>query len=144
MFKRRVVKETFENGRSVASVARDHGLNANMVFSWRRDPRFRVSGGSPLEVVDFMPIELAGGMSANRVAAEGLRRLVRLSWFFSRVIVYGFAGVLILTWHCAWFGFWRGHDSSSFKHQGLAGGGCHGHAQEFSWPVSDCREDFGA
>ncbi len=32
--------EALEPGASVASVARHHGLNATMVFAWRRDPRF--------------------------------------------------------------------------------------------------------
>ena len=39
-FKRRVVAETLEPGASVAAVARQHGLNTNMVFLWRGDPRF--------------------------------------------------------------------------------------------------------
>lgn len=34
--KRRIVEETFEAGTSVAVVARRHGVNANQVFSWRR------------------------------------------------------------------------------------------------------------
>jgi transposase len=34
--KRQIVEETFEAGTSVAVVARRHGVNANQVFSWRR------------------------------------------------------------------------------------------------------------
>lgn len=34
--KRQIVEETFEGGVSVAVVARRHGVNANQVFSWRR------------------------------------------------------------------------------------------------------------
>ena len=54
-FKRQVVSETFEKGVSVASVARRHGLNANMVFLWRRDRRF----SNVEQVPQFLPVEVA-------------------------------------------------------------------------------------
>ena len=53
-FKRRVVAETMEPGASVSEVARRHGLNANMVFVWRGDPRF----GPGREVAAFLPVEI--------------------------------------------------------------------------------------
>jgi transposase len=34
--KRRIVEETFVDGASVARIAQSHGLNANLVFNWRR------------------------------------------------------------------------------------------------------------
>ena len=34
--KRRIVEETLTEGASVALVARTHGVNANLVFSWRK------------------------------------------------------------------------------------------------------------
>lgn len=54
-FKRRVVAETLDAGASVASVARRHGLNANMVFQWRRDPRF----GPGRDAAVFLPVEVS-------------------------------------------------------------------------------------
>lgn len=53
-FKRRVVAETLKPGASVASVARWHGLNANMVFLWRGDPRF----GPGQDATAFLPVEV--------------------------------------------------------------------------------------
>jgi len=53
-FKRRVVAETLEAGASVAAVARGHGLNANMVFMWRRDRRF----GPGRDAAVFLPVEV--------------------------------------------------------------------------------------
>jgi transposase len=35
--KRRIVGETFEPGASVSAVARRHELNANLLFTWRRE-----------------------------------------------------------------------------------------------------------
>ena len=37
--KRLIVEQTLEPGASVARVARAHGLNANVVFHWRREYR---------------------------------------------------------------------------------------------------------
>jgi transposase len=34
--KRRIVEETLVDGASVARIAQAHGLNANLVFNWRR------------------------------------------------------------------------------------------------------------
>ena len=53
-FKRRVVAEALEPGASVAEVARRHGLNANMVFLWRGDPRF----GPGRDAAAFLPVEV--------------------------------------------------------------------------------------
>jgi len=53
-FKRRVVAETLGPGASVAEVARRHGLNANMVFMWRGDPRFGPGRDAPA----FLPVEV--------------------------------------------------------------------------------------
>ena len=48
--KRRIVAETYEPGASVSVVARRHDVNANQVFTWRRQfregGRGRVSAGS--------------------------------------------------------------------------------------------------
>lgn len=57
--------ETFESGRSVASVARDHGLNANMVFSWRRDSRF----GPGRDTSGFFPVEVPGVLTSSASTA---------------------------------------------------------------------------
>ena len=46
--------ETLEPGASVAAVARGHGLNANMVFLWRGDPRF----GPGRDATAFLPVEV--------------------------------------------------------------------------------------
>lgn len=34
--KRRIVEEALQGGESVAAVARRHGINANLLFSWRK------------------------------------------------------------------------------------------------------------
>ena len=67
-FKRRVVGETLEPGASVAAVARRHGLNANMVFLWRGDPRFGPGRDAP----SFLPVEVATSEVAIPLAPVGV------------------------------------------------------------------------
>ncbi len=43
--KRRIVEETLAEGTSVARVARAHGVNANLVFNWRRRYQAGLLGG---------------------------------------------------------------------------------------------------
>jgi transposase len=52
--KRRIVAETFAPGASVSIVARRHDLNANMLFTWRR----QIGAGALLparDAVTFVP-----------------------------------------------------------------------------------------
>lgn len=50
--KRRIVAESFELNASVAVVARRHGINANLLFTWRQ--RFGSVGP-----VDIIPVTIA-------------------------------------------------------------------------------------
>lgn len=43
-------------GVSVSRVARRYDVNANLVFTWLRDPRFADGGGD--EVASFLPVEI--------------------------------------------------------------------------------------
>ena len=59
--KRRIVEETLLPGASVAAVAQRHDLNANLLFSWRRqaDVGSRVGGErvpATAEPAEFVPI----------------------------------------------------------------------------------------
>jgi transposase len=52
--KRRIVAESFEEGASVAEVARRYGLNANLVFTWRRQ-----FGEPAAEAPAILPVTIA-------------------------------------------------------------------------------------
>lgn len=65
-----MVRETFESGRSVAAVARDHGLNANMVFCWRRDGRFRAADQPLANTIEFLPVHIRAGDDGATVPAK--------------------------------------------------------------------------
>jgi len=56
--KRRIVEETLAEGASVAGVARAHGVNANLVFNWRKlckAGRLGGRGGAKLLPVKVTP-----------------------------------------------------------------------------------------
>ena len=46
--KRRIVEEAVVPGASVAEIARRHGVNANLVFTWRRAAQANASAGAEL------------------------------------------------------------------------------------------------
>ena len=56
--KRQILAESFEPGASVAMVARRHGVNANLLFTWRR--RFGAArSAKPAEAVNVVPVAIA-------------------------------------------------------------------------------------
>ncbi len=65
--KRRIVEETLAAGASVAVVARRHGVNANQVFTWRRQHRRGLLGASQVPVLAAVNIVgAAGHLTARR------------------------------------------------------------------------------
>ena len=66
--KRRMVAESLAPGASVSKVSQRHGVNANLLFSWRRrETRSATSGG--LEALKLLPVIVADeGMAAAPIA----------------------------------------------------------------------------
>jgi transposase len=67
--KRRIVEETLVEGASVARVARAHGLNANLVFNWRRlyQKGLLCRGGT----AKLLPVKVTGESSPPTLDAAG-------------------------------------------------------------------------
>ncbi|WP_426323758.1 IS66-like element accessory protein TnpA [Pseudoduganella sp. R-43] len=65
-FKRRLVALTLEPDASVARIAREHGVNANQVFSWRKlfEAELPVPDGSTQEAA-LLPVMLAAPTTAQ-------------------------------------------------------------------------------
>ncbi len=65
--KRQIVQLTMEPGARVAEVARDHGLNANQVFKWRRAwERGELTDGHAA----LLPVTLSSSVEPENKAAE--------------------------------------------------------------------------
>jgi transposase len=55
--KRRIVDESLVPGASIAEVARRHDLNANQLFTWRR--QFGAEPVEPKELAPILPVTIA-------------------------------------------------------------------------------------
>jgi len=76
--KQRIIAESFAPGASVAEVARRYGLNANMLFTWRRRDR-RVGGvndGAPVNIVPVRVVEATPSAIATAPGSMGRMEIV--------------------------------------------------------------------
>lgn len=62
--KQRLVTESFEPGASVSGIAQRHGMNANLLFTWRRQLR---QGPADKPAMELIPIEIGGAPEASPV-----------------------------------------------------------------------------
>ena len=72
--KRAIVAESFEVGMSIAGVAQRHDMNANLISTWRRDPRFNPSLAEcalPEAERVFLPVEIGTVASAPIAMGSG-------------------------------------------------------------------------
>jgi transposase len=66
--KRRMVAESFTPGASVSKVAQRYGVNANLLFTWRRqEVRSNAVGGA--EPLQLLPVTVADAGTAAGAAA---------------------------------------------------------------------------
>jgi transposase len=69
--KRRIVEQTLSSDLSVASIAREHGVNANQVFYWRKLHRAgQLAASEQSNVVRFLPVSVAEDVPASEAPEE--------------------------------------------------------------------------
>ena len=66
-FKRAVVEETLRPGASVALIARQHGINANQVFHWRKLHREGLLGDASSAM---LPVTIEPEVAADQANSE--------------------------------------------------------------------------
>ncbi len=79
--KRRIVEETLVRGASVAAVARQYDLNANLLFGWRRLHKQGLLEASREPAAKLLPVEVAtptivAARSSKSVVSETRKRAV--------------------------------------------------------------------
>lgn len=104
--KRRIVEETLAAGRSVARVARQHQVNANQVFYWRKLYRqgwlgigkatsllpVAVAGERPAETVKSADPTLSSGMMEIKLSRGTLRIAGSVDVVTLRAVLESLAG----------------------------------------------------
>ena len=73
-FKRAIVEQTLAPGASVARIAREHDINANQLFKWRRQFLLEQSAASgPVEptpsAISLLPVTMVGEETAPPLSA---------------------------------------------------------------------------
>src|SRR5580692_7419763 len=68
--RRRVVEQTLAPGASVARVARDHGVNANQVFHWRRLYQSGLLGGKVQPAGGLLPVKVSESAETTAMVAR--------------------------------------------------------------------------
>ena len=85
--KARIVAQSREPGASVAEVARQHGVNANQVFAWRRLRERGLLGEVPSPL---LPVQVVAGPEGERpVPAAARPRIEIVLPDRTRVVVFG-------------------------------------------------------
>ncbi|MBB5057405.1 transposase-like protein [Granulicella aggregans] len=84
--KRLIVEQALEPGASVARVARAHGLNANVVFHWRRLYNEGKLSVAPIEAMKLLPVSIA------ERAVDGRHPRAHLKNFFGTLQADAYAG----------------------------------------------------
>jgi transposase len=67
--KRRIVVESLEDGASAADVARRHDLNANLLFTWRR--QLGMEPDEPRTITPILPVTIESAAMAPDVSLSG-------------------------------------------------------------------------
>jgi transposase len=87
--KRRIVAESFRLGTSVSKVAQRYGLNANLLFTWRRQEARRSAFGDCEAPVKLLPVTVAaaGTLAAPAAASEPAGRMEIVLTGGERIVV---------------------------------------------------------
>jgi transposase len=76
--KRELVEATMQPGASVSMVAQRHNVNANLLFTWRRQMRegqLEASGATPTASTQFIPLGVVGAGVGDGASASAIARV---------------------------------------------------------------------
>jgi transposase len=86
--KRRMVAESLKPGASVAMVAQRYGVNANLLFTWRRQEAAAANGGAePVKLVPVTVAEAEAPTASPVAAPEPIGRMEIVLSGGERIIV---------------------------------------------------------
>ena len=68
--KARLVKLSLQPGASASVIAREHGINANLLFTWRREFRRTETSAGNTDCAVLLPVKLSSAAEAVTVATS--------------------------------------------------------------------------
>jgi transposase len=68
--KREICQQTTVPGVSVAQVARRYAMNANMIHTWLKDPRFAPEADASDQEATFLPIEIEADVAQKPASID--------------------------------------------------------------------------
>ncbi|WP_429346943.1 IS66-like element accessory protein TnpA [Paraburkholderia sp. Clong3] len=90
-FRRRLAAAACEPGVSVSKLAREHGINANMLFKWRRRYRAEQAAGTtglvPVMVVSDAPVAITPTSSVEQEMVKPTRTIGTIEVRIGRAVV---------------------------------------------------------
>ena len=120
-----MVAESFAPGASVSKVAQRYGVNANLLFTWRRKARSAVSGGA--EALELLPVTVADEgrrlLQPRRRSSVGRMEIVLVGG--ERIVVGADVDAAALARVVKAL---RGDDPGPGGRSGVVGDGAHRHA----------------
>jgi transposase len=77
-FKRELVERCLQAGASVSGIALENGINANVLFRWRREHLGATTGGAQRSVAQavLLPVKLAAVAAPNPAESMSSRPLI--------------------------------------------------------------------
>ena len=72
-FKRSLVEQTLRPGGSVARIAREHGVNTNQVFSWRKLYREGLLEEQGKAAANLLPVTVTAGTGPMKTESVALK-----------------------------------------------------------------------
>lgn len=95
-FKRELIKRSLQPGASVSAIALDNGINANLLFKWRRmhlRAASRVTDGGVAQAV-LLPVQVSPAVSADHrtpgsIASGPVRGVIEIDIGAARVRLRG-------------------------------------------------------
>ena len=93
--KRRIVDESLQEGASIAEVARRHELNANLLFTWRR--QMGVGSTERKDPIEIVPVTIARGLAAEEHCPDAAGQMEIVLSEGDRIVVWADVETAALT-----------------------------------------------
>jgi len=86
--KLKIVQQTMEPGASVARIAQQHGINANLIFNWRKQHLRGVLGAPRAKSRSLLPVRVTAG-SADAIGSVSPTGTIHIKFGKARIRIEG-------------------------------------------------------